>query len=80
MKPEHPKLNLHNATTSLSYDLAYDQENRLVQVKKNNVVMATFTYNGDGQRVKQTLNGVTTTFVGETYEITGAARNCATPG
>jgi RHS repeat-associated protein len=26
-----------------------------------------------GQRVKQTLNGVTTTFVGETYEITGAA-------
>jgi YD repeat-containing protein len=51
----------------------YEVKNRLTQVKKNSAVVATFTYNGDGQRVKQTLNGVTTTFVGETYEITGAA-------
>jgi hypothetical protein len=30
----------------------FDAENRLVEVKKNNVSMATFVYDGDGQRVK----------------------------
>jgi hypothetical protein len=52
-----------------TYDLAYDPENRLIQVKKNSFVMATFTDNGDGQRVKQTLTGATTTFVGRYYEM-----------
>jgi hypothetical protein len=33
---------------------------------------AAFTYNGDGQRVKQTINNVTTYFVGNYYENTGS--------
>ena len=56
-----------------TYDLAYDAENRLVEVKKNSVVMASFVYNGDGQRVKQTLNSVTTVFIGEYYQQTGSS-------
>jgi len=31
---------------------------------------ATFVYDGDGRRVKSTINGVTTTFVGAHYEVT----------
>jgi RHS repeat-associated protein len=53
-----------------TYDLTYDAENRLVGVKKNNVTIATFVYDGDGKRVKSTINGVTTSFVGQHYEVT----------
>jgi len=35
-------------------------------------VDATFVYDGDGQRVKSTIGGVTTYFVGAHYELTGA--------
>jgi len=34
--------------------------------------MATFVYDGDGNRVKSTINGTTTTFVGAHYELTGS--------
>jgi hypothetical protein len=64
------------------FALGYDAENRLVKVcqdPSNNAicdtgetVIASFVYNGDGKRVKSTLNGVTTTFVGSHYEITGS--------
>jgi YD repeat-containing protein len=33
------------------FDYAYDSENRLVQAKENGVVIATMTYDGDGNRV-----------------------------
>lgn len=55
-----------------TFNLIYDAENRLVEVKKNNVSMATFVYDGDGRRVKSTVNGTTTTFVGAHYEVTGS--------
>ena len=32
--------------------------------------MATFVYDGDGRRVKSTINGTTTTFIGAHYEVT----------
>lgn len=35
-------------------------------------INATFVYDGDGNRVKSTINGVTTYFVGNLYELTGA--------
>ncbi len=35
-------------------------------------VVATFTYDGDGNRVSQTIGGVTTYFVGNYYEKTGS--------
>jgi hypothetical protein len=41
-----------------AYALSYDAENRLVS-------------NGDGNRVKSTING-TTTFVGNYYEVSGS--------
>ena len=37
-----------------------------------NTVSAIFVYDGDGRRVAQTLNGVTTYFVGSYYEVTGS--------
>ena len=63
-----------------TYTLAYDAdreaspkgENRLIQVKKNNTVIATFVYDGDGNRVKATVAGTTTTFIGGYYELTGS--------
>ncbi len=33
---------------------------------------ATFVYDGDGNRVAQTINGVTTYFIGGIYEVTGS--------
>ena len=51
-----------------TYDLAYDAENRLVEVKKNNITIATFVYDGDGNRVKSTIGSLTTAFVGNHTE------------
>jgi len=54
-----------------TYDLKYDAESRLVEVKKNSTVIATFTYDGDGKQVKSTINGVTTYYVGAYYQKEG---------
>ncbi len=51
-----------------TYDLTYDAENHLVEVKKNGATLATFVYDGDGNRVKGTVGGVTTTYVGSYFE------------
>ncbi len=50
--------------------LGYDAENRLVSV--SGAISATFGYDGDGNRVKSTINGVATYFVGNYYEVTGS--------
>ena len=34
--------------------------------------MASFVYDGDGQRVKATVAGVTTTYLGNHYELTAS--------
>jgi YD repeat-containing protein len=57
----------------------YDAENHLTEVKRNGASIATFTYDGDGARVKGVVNpsagsgqsGVTTVYVGNHYEISG---------
>ena len=54
-----------------TYDLKYDAENRLVEVKKNSTVIATFVYDGDGKQVKGTMNGATTYYVGAYYQKQG---------
>src|SRR5258706_4320986 len=46
---------------SNTFTLSYDAENRLAEVKKNNVSMATFVYDGDGKMVKAVMNGANTT-------------------
>lgn len=60
-----------------TFTLVYDAENRLVGVKKNSVSMATFVYNDDGQRVKSTVSGVTTYFVGAYYEVNASTNEVA---
>jgi RHS repeat-associated protein len=49
-----------------SYTLSYDAENRLISV--SGAVTATFVYDGDGNRVKGTVAGVTATYVGNYFE------------
>ena len=56
-----------------TYVLIYDGENHLTQVKKNNIDIASFVYNGDGARVQSTISGVVTTFVGNRLEWSGSA-------
>jgi YD repeat-containing protein len=51
--------------------LSYDAENRLVGV--SGAASAVFVYDGDGKRVKATLNSVTTTYVGNYYETSGSS-------
>jgi RHS repeat-associated protein len=55
-----------------TYTMIYDAENRLIEVKKNSVTIAQFTFDGDGRRVKSIVNGVTTYFAGGHYELTGS--------
>lgn len=39
-----------------------------------------FVYDGDGRRVKATVNGVTTCYVGDDYEVSGGlVRNTTAP-
>ena len=60
-------------TTQGTYNLTYDQENRLTGV--SGAATATFVYDGDGNRVKGTVNGVTTTYIGNYLEWTGSTSN-----
>ena len=53
-------------------NLGYDAENRLLTVAKNGSTVATFVYDGDGNRVQSTIGGTTTTFVGNYYEASGS--------
>ncbi|MEZ4711505.1 MAG: hypothetical protein R3A44_30205 [Caldilineaceae bacterium] len=50
-------------------NFTYDAENRLVSVSGG--ATASFVYDGDGQRVKGTVGGVTTAYVGNYYEVSG---------
>lgn len=54
-----------------TYNLLYDAENKVTQVKKNSVSIATFVYDGDGRRVKSVINGVTKRYVNALYETEG---------
>jgi len=51
--------------------LTWDHENRLTQVNQGASTVAQFGYDGDGRRVKGTVNGTTTAYVGDYYELTG---------
>jgi YD repeat-containing protein len=53
-----------------TYNLSYDAENRLVGV--SGAATATFVYDGDGKRVKATIGGTTTVYIGNYYEWTGS--------
>jgi YD repeat-containing protein len=48
------------------YNLTYDAENRLTAVRDE--VTADFVYDGDGNRVKKTMYGVTIAYIGNYFE------------
>jgi RHS repeat-associated protein len=62
-----------------SYTLGYDAENRLVDV--SNGAVANFIYDGDGNRVLGTVDGVSTVYIGNYYEaqLGQAAQRVANP-
>ena len=69
-------LNGNQKTRTISgtaYTLSYDAENRLVSVTWSGSNSMSFTFDGDGNRVKSTIASTTTTFVGTYYEVTGSA-------
>jgi RHS repeat-associated protein len=49
--------------------LTYDNENRLTSITVG-ANTTTYVYDGDGNRVKKTVNGVSTYYVGNHYEVT----------
>ncbi len=52
-----------NTTTYGDRTLIYNENNRLVEVKEGENTIATYAYNGLGQRLKKTAGGVTTYYV-----------------
>ena len=52
--------------------LEWDAENRLVRVRQGASV-STFLYDGDGNRVRATVDAVTTVYIGNYYEQSGSA-------
>jgi len=54
---------------------AYDSENRLKEVRKGGIIIASYEYDGDGGRTQKTIHdaggSVTTTYVGSLFEKTG---------
>ena len=52
-----------------TYTLGYDEEYRLTSV--SGAATATFTYDGDGNRVKSVIGSTTSYFVGSHYESSG---------
>ncbi|RIK26641.1 MAG: hypothetical protein DCC52_10075 [Chloroflexi bacterium] len=61
-----------NATSSACTNgdvLTYDAENRLTSITVG-ANTTTYVYDGDGNRVKKTANGVSTFYVGNHYEVT----------
>jgi len=52
----------------VTYTLSYDYENRLIEVKQDATVVATFLYDADGNRVKGTVSGATTVYIAGVYE------------
>ena len=65
-----PALALANESyKSVSYKLP--SSSKLSPLQQSGLA-ATFMYDGDGKRVAQTINGVTTYFIGSHYEVTGS--------
>ena len=75
-----------NIANDGQYQLLYDADNRVVEVKKDGATIAQITYDGDGRRVKSVINslsgtgGETTLFVGGHLEVKqGAPSPTPTP-
>ena len=63
-------MTVRNYGGGVVYNLAYDTENRLTGV--SGAASAIFAYDGDGKRVKGTVSGATTVYIGDHFEWTSA--------
>jgi hypothetical protein len=59
-----------NMSSRGGYAFNYDAENRLVSV--SGTATAGFVYDGDNNRVKGTIGGVTSIYIGNYYEVAGS--------
>jgi RHS repeat-associated protein len=57
----------------VTYDLTFDEENRITAVKQGSTTIGSFVYDADGNRVKGTVNGVTTSYIAGLFEWQGGA-------
>ncbi len=62
----------HRIISDTTYLLGYDAENHMTSVTGGSV-SASFSYDGDGNRVMGMVGGVTTYYIGAHYEWTGSA-------
>jgi YD repeat-containing protein len=56
-----------NTLTGNGRTLSYDFENRPTSITRSGVT-ATMVYDGDGGRVKKTVSGITTIYIGKLHE------------
>lgn len=61
-----------NMTSGAGRTISYDPSNRPTTITASSQT-TTLLYDGDGGRVKKTVAGVTTTYIGKLYECTAAA-------
>jgi YD repeat-containing protein len=52
----------------VSYDLTFDYDNRITEIKQGGTTLGTFVYDADGNRVLGTIAGVTTAYIAGLYE------------
>jgi YD repeat-containing protein len=59
----------------VTYGLTYDAENRLVRITQGEDVLALYTYDGDGNRVKAWVisGALTTAYIGNYFEWSGSS-------
>ena len=50
---------INNQTSTYNY--TYDDNGKLTQVKKDNIIVESYTYDNNGNRLSSTVNGITTT-------------------
>ena len=55
------------------YELTYDAENRLVEVKKNQTIVGEYTYDGNGNRAKSVVDEDVVFVLGTTWHPVGYA-------
>jgi YD repeat-containing protein len=63
---------LTRSEAGVTYSQAWDAENRLQSVAVGGQT-TTFTYDGDGRRVKKQDASGTTIYIGQYYEVTGSS-------
>jgi RHS repeat-associated protein len=62
-----------NMVSGKNKTMAYDAENRLLEVNESGIITS-FSYDGDGGRVRKTTASGTTTYIGSLFEIDSSGK------